>query len=87
MAEKPDHSIVKKKPIVEVWWLDSHGVEQPWHKLADSPSHDAGACKTVGYLMERGKYFVVLAQSIGDDEYGGPLSIPRGCIVKIRRLK
>jgi hypothetical protein len=87
MAEKPDHSIVKKRPIVEVWWLDSHAWERPWIEMDQRPPHSAAACKSVGYLIEKDKHFVIVSQSMGDDEYGGAFSIPRGCIVKIRRLK
>lgn len=75
----------------EVTWLDSC-VDSGWH------AHDAAfvraaptLCKSVGYLIERTKTQLVLAQSWTTNEDGDQLAdvltIPAAVVKSVRRLR
>jgi hypothetical protein len=74
---------------VEVTWLDSHGTHKAWNSLDEvlQTGIVACECRTVGYLLKLDKQLVIVAQSLSDDEVGSPLTIPRGSVQRIRRLR
>jgi len=76
---------------VEVEWLDSC-VDSGWH------AHDAAfvraaptQCTSVGYLIERTKAQLVLAQSVtatdDGDQIADVLTIPASVVKRVRRLR
>lgn len=70
--------------IVEVVWNDSTST-QGWDS---TPDMELCSCKTVGYLIQKTKGKVILAQSLGDGmPYYNKFAIPRGCIVSITELQ
>jgi hypothetical protein len=75
-------------PLVEVEWLDAHacgGWETPATYRADAPA----VCCSVGYLLHRTRAALTLVQSCGltTGEVTDALTIPRGCVRKMRRLR
>lgn len=79
-------SLIPRRRLVEVWWLDSHG-RDGWTKYGDPVDPRAAACKTVGYVLDETDEFLTVASSIGDDQFCQEMSIPKGCVRKVRRLK
>lgn len=72
---------------VEVLWDDPHTEDSTWLDL-DSLGQASFTIRSVGFLLKKDKRQVVLVQSLTDDERGATtLSIPRGCIRRIRRIR
>jgi hypothetical protein len=77
---------MKINDMVKVDWVDSnsrHGWEQE-----DIYENSVAPCRTVGILKENHRNFVAIAQS--DSSLGSKMNnitIPRGCIVRIRKLR
>ena len=72
---------------VKVKWTDSiHGAGWNDHRAASTSRPTK--ITTVGYLLERDKDRVVVAQSVSDDteELGNLLTIPRAAVRSIKRL-
>jgi hypothetical protein len=73
---------------VEVHWHDSSSLGR-WRTRADHMAVAATEeCRSVGYVTKRGRDSLTLAQthSQGDDVLDA-ISIPRGCIRRVRRLR
>jgi hypothetical protein len=83
--------VSKKYPYVEVKWVDASAPALGWSnprvrvRNAKSGFH----VTTVGQLLHEDKKCVVVAlsQDITFGQIDQSLSIPRGCIVRVRRLK
>ena len=74
---------------MEVSWIDSNGYGR-WASLGDLRNHSVASCKSIGYLLKETKKEIILVgtQSYCNDGDGmQTLAIPRGCVIKIRRLK
>lgn len=75
--------------MLEIEWVDSCSSKgwgsRDYHIKDFAESH----CRTVGYLIERSKTSMSLAQSISDDtkNLADVMSIPTVAIKKVRRLK
>ena len=75
----------KQRPV-EIHWCDIHATDGGWHdrKLADE--RKPAECLTVGYIVRESDDYIVLTDSLMQDGYGCLVAIPRGCIVKPKRL-
>lgn len=79
------------RQAVEVTWLDSC-VDSGWHASDAAFVRAAPSlCSSVGWLLERSKTQLVLAQSrTSSDEgeqYADVLTIPAAVVKRVRRLK
>lgn len=77
---------VEDSSIVEITWLDSHGVTSTWEFWEDVEELKPCRVKSVGYLIADKQGYKTIVQSINDTQILGRLTIPVGCIKKIRRL-
>lgn len=75
----------KKLRMVRVRWVDSAATSKPW--MADGETLAADKCVSIGYLVEKTKKKLLLAQSRSSCEWGNPLAIPRVAVTSIRRVK
>ena len=72
---------------VEITWLDSKGVTSLWEYWDEIEQLKPCIITSVGYLIEDRKDYKTIAQSVSDELVLGRMTIPVGCIKKIRRLK
>ena len=74
--------------IVLVSWEDSTAYGSVWQAL-DGMDWSLHKCHSAGYLIKESKDFVILVQTVCDDndDILNALVIPRGCIKKIKELK
>lgn len=78
---------VRDLPRVEVEWVDAASCH-PWQSLADARKDGLVRCWTIGYLVRNTRDIVSLCQARGDNaRLGENWSIPRTCVLRIRRLK
>lgn len=84
---------MKKRPYpyVEVSWVDAHSPQIGWGPPKDRIANAKRGfpIRSVGQLLHDGKKCVVLGLS-RDATFGQidqSLSIPRGCVKKVRRLR
>lgn len=74
-------------PLVEVTWIDA--VSTMGWRLA--PMTEPTTCWTAGYLVAKNKKSVVVALCAATADavfpFGDTITIPIGCVKKIRRLK
>lgn len=85
MSGKP--KVVRR---VEVTWRDSIN-QGGWDSAAAVRKHGITptTCVTTGYLLEKDRERVVLAQSLSEqtNEVGNLVAIPRFAVMSIRRLR
>lgn len=72
---------------VEITWLDSHGITSSWEYWDDLEDLKPCVIISIGYLLKDGKDYKTIAQSVSDSQVLGRMTIPVGCIKKIRRFK
>jgi len=77
----------KRRTLVLVTWLDSWA-DTNSRKYQDecgkmTPAH----CQTVGFLLADRKGYITVAATLSQNQLLGRLTIPRGCIVKIEKLR
>ena len=78
-----DKKIVRKFVIVD--WVDS-AVEHGWQ--SEEPISEPLRCKSAGWLMHDGDSCKVISAHISEaGGYIDPMTIPIGCIRKIRVVK
>ena len=78
---------MSKFPIVEVIWTDACASDNSWTPPDDLIEDNTVAnCTTVGYLTKDTETEVQVIQSVCGSEGGEAMSIPRGCVTKVRRL-
>lgn len=75
----------KKLRKVHVRWLDSAATSTPW--MDDDTTLSLDECESVGYLVERTKTTVLIAQSRSSGQWGNPLAIPRVAVTSMRTLE
>lgn len=75
--------------ILEVTWQDSCSSTQSWTKRDEALEwgESGVVARTVGFFVAENEDWLTLAASCHDDQYGGLWNIPKGCIVRRRRLK
>ena len=78
------------KTLIEVEWVDIASHNNGWMTIEETLKtiHPA-LCRTVGYLIGSDKLNIRLAmlQTIEDNSIGMTMVIPKGCILKIRKIK
>ena len=69
---------------VEVVWSDAaHHAPGEWTTIPTDPS---ATVRTVGYLLDKTKTHLTLAQSKSDDYFTGVFTIPRTAVRKVTVL-
>ena len=76
---------VKKGTLVQITWLDSVGVTSAWEFRDELDSLKCAKIKTVGFVEKWGKKRLTVAQSISKEQVLGRITIPRGCVVEVRK--
>ena len=74
------------KEIVFVEWLDSKGVTHEWEYLEEIESMKPDKCLSVGFLLEKTKEYLTIAQSVGQTQVIGRTTIPCCSIKRIKKL-
>lgn len=78
----------RKSKIVEVHWIDSDSI----HGWRSGETFEAyckeGPCEavTVGILAEKTKKWIVLLQTIGEQQLCGTIKIPRVAVISMKTL-
>jgi len=75
--------------LVEIHWRDATTLDN-WGSLADHREQEMAVIKSAGYLLLMTKDVIKLVQSVQQDPAGevcASLTIPRGCIVTMRRKR
>ena len=70
---------------VHVTWIDSAAAARQW--IDKEELMTVAVCSSVGFLLERTRRHILIAQSYSDTQYGQVLVIPAGCIRKVKRLR
>lgn len=74
---------------VEVDWVDSASRGR-WDSIENYRKEVPAYCRSIGYLITKNKNVVILLQTQGCNTANDALdaiTIPRGCIQRIRRLR
>jgi len=75
---------------VRVDWLDARTAEGPWVRIRDAVLLSPARCRSYVRVLVDDPHYLVLASHVGDDadddEIGGVISIPRGCVLQITEL-
>lgn len=76
----------KRHDLIRITWLDAFvWPDSPW--LAhDEVEDDPIPMVSVGYFVRQTTRFVVFAQTLTHDLYGGVFFIHVGCILKVEKL-
>lgn len=86
---------MKSLDIVHIIWRDALSNSVFWEDIDDiigSLNGERDLMETVGQIIEQDKRYVTIAHSIHYDSLGnvakagGVLSIPIGCIIKMRKV-
>jgi hypothetical protein len=72
---------------VEVSWRDSTLDPHGWTRIRDAKRARGTDCTAVGLLLRDDERFVVVALAVHGNEVAGVLTIPRGQVRKVRRLR
>jgi hypothetical protein len=74
--------------LVVVTWNDAHADAEFHDKASLAKEHVPRRVQSVGILVTRDKKGITLARDFDDaGEYDGRIFIPRGMVVKVRKLK
>ena len=77
--------------LVLVEWVDSCSNASVWSQVGDLPD-EPKTCFTVGWVIENNRKHIQLASSAGladDDSFdavSGDMTIPKGCVVRVKTL-
>jgi len=78
----------KRPPMVLVLWIDS--ASHPGWIATGEPLPDPARCESAGFLVQRDKKQIVLAQSRGVNEeirpWGDLITIPMVCVRSVKRV-
>jgi hypothetical protein len=79
----------EKRKAVLVDWIDSTSFStHRWRDLGESKQLTPSKIQSVGFLVAEGKSFITLTGSLCEENNAsGCMTIPRGCITRMRRLK
>ena len=74
---------------LEVTLMDSCSCTKSWSTREEALewAEEGVIAQTVGYFVSESKDWLTIAASYHEDQYGGLWNIPKGCIVRRRRLK
>ena len=75
--------------ILEVTWRDSCSCIKAWSTREEAMewAEEGVIAQTVGFFVAENENWLTLAASYHENQYGGLWNIPKGTIVKRRRLK
>ena len=71
--------------IVKINWVDST-MRDAWQDK-QSPVTKMERVQSVGYLISKSKKKIVISQGFTSSQVGMTMSIPMGCVTKIKRIK
>jgi len=77
---------VEDPKVVEITWIDSHGVTSTWEFWEEIEELKPARVKSVGYLIADKEGYKTIVQSVSDTQILGRLTIPTGCIRKIKEI-
>ncbi len=78
---------MKENTLVKVDWIDS-STARGWNTRDKAKKPGGFACTSVGFVIQENKKDITVAGTVGDDgDCLDAITIPRGCIKKIRRIK
>ena len=72
--------------IVEIEWVDSCSKDIVWEFKSDLESIVPLPCVSIGYLLEKTKTYITIAQTLSGQAVARRFTIPIGCVKKIRRV-
>lgn len=79
-----------KYKLVEVEWIDITTTDPGWHTIEEIEEwieQSTGKVKQAGYIYkDTNNYLVLIDSYFEDDILGCAVKIPKGCIIKIRKL-
>jgi hypothetical protein len=75
-----------KVHIVEVEWIDSCGNTKIWEFIEGLDHMLPLPATSVGYLIEKTKTYITIAQTLSEQSVARRFTIPLGCVKKIRKL-
>lgn len=83
---------MKTYSLIEIVWEDSRSPNVGWQFTKEADMPDICKCKTVGYLIEKTKKKVVVAQNVGDlhsnqVQVNGLMTIPMRCVIHMKIVK
>jgi len=76
----------KQNEIVFVEWIDSKGITNQWEYLDEIEPMKPDKCLSVGFLLEKTKEYITIAQSLGQTQVIGRTAIPCCSIRSIKKL-
>lgn len=77
--------MMRKFQLVRVRWLDSAS-HLGWQSHAED--HEVSTVESIGWLVKESKEQLTITHSFSDNrDVMDALSIPRGCILKVMKLK
>ena len=83
MTAKPDD--IEPLDRVEITFFDAWYTADHWLGI-DQVETDNEPCKTIGYFIERGDYYVTVAQTITAAQLGHLFHVPISAIVTMERI-
>lgn len=75
-----------KPRLVLIEWDDSRLAPAAWEHAEDLAALKPSRCMSVGFLLHDGKRYKTIAQSIGEGQVVGRMTIPAGCIRRVSTL-
>lgn len=72
-----------KRQIVEITWIDSHGVTGEWEHIEDLKPLNALVCYSIGYILEENETYITITQSVSEEQVLGRMTIPQDAIMSI----
>ena len=72
--------------IVEIEWVDSCSKDIIWECKDGLESIVPLPCVSIGYLLEKTKTHITIAQTLSRQAVARRFTIPIGCVKKIRRV-
>lgn len=81
----------QKNKIYLVEWIDTYSYSGWYTENEIDNLTRSDTTKTLGFFVKETDFFIILAMSLESNKdfvpYGGIKWIPKGCIVKIRKIK
>jgi hypothetical protein len=79
---------VRRGRILIVTWNDSCSLRNGWKDTAEVAAMSPCSIESIGFVVSDTKSHVTLASSLDDQGHAeGEMCIPKGCIVRKRRLR
>lgn len=74
--------------LVHVIWLDAVSDDKPgWKPRKKIRKQKPARIESVGWVLRKTKHHLTLVSSIDKRDCDGDTTIPRGMVLKVRRLK